>query len=658
MHKKSMRKLQSGQSLVEFALSSVVLLLLISGIVDLGRAFFSMVALNSVISEGAHWAAAYPQCVPTATDTQAGPPECQGTNSILGRMLNENADLDPNRIVALSVVPENPSDWTNGVPNQGATVIFKISYKMNLLTPVIQAMFGDSLLLSTQAKEVVRGFGTPEYPGGPSPQGGVPPVATPGQIAPAQNPSICTDAWATLTWSVPSPTPSGYYLYDAPGTTRLQTITPGTTTSTTVNVGYGNTVSYQMSAFNTDGVNTAESAKVSVTAHCANPQPTALSFFCSGAGSSATFAWHIPNPTDYAIAGYALIRAPGAQDKTFPGASTSVGIYTFNGGADNPASYFIRGVKSDWITPVGLPSNTVSINCPSADAYPPQVQNFQWQGLTCHQGSITLTWNQINTASGYTVYDQSSNVVANFIDNAITNVTLSGSNPSSNSYTVAAFNMVGPLQLYGQPAGPLATHCPALIGPTLGAPLCVLPDESRYTAVQFTWTPFTGDTIVYGYEIFREDGVPRSGVIPVGTGVQQVPLNPASSDNNSRYYLQLVQNSAGSPIGSPSPLSAAPNCPGPQPIQNFAKLTCSTSGSTGYFNFQWTLYNWPATNSFIITNMTKGTTLIVNGGNSTSTTFATPKQSSDFSITAYTGSGGMGSAVTNSTTQLLGINCP
>src|ERR1700738_3051941 len=44
---------QRGQSLVEFALSSVVLLLLVGGLVDIGRAVYVSEALSNAAREGA-----------------------------------------------------------------------------------------------------------------------------------------------------------------------------------------------------------------------------------------------------------------------------------------------------------------------------------------------------------------------------------------------------------------------------------------------------------------------------------------------------------------------------------------------------------------------------------------------------------------------------
>jgi Flp pilus assembly protein TadG len=47
---------EQGQSLVELAMSLVVLLILIAGLVDLGRAFFTYIALRDAAQEGASYA--------------------------------------------------------------------------------------------------------------------------------------------------------------------------------------------------------------------------------------------------------------------------------------------------------------------------------------------------------------------------------------------------------------------------------------------------------------------------------------------------------------------------------------------------------------------------------------------------------------------------
>jgi Flp pilus assembly protein TadG len=64
---------QRGQSLVEFALSSVVLLLLVGGLVDIGRAIYISEALSNAAREGARhgvWFDAPRQNHPYLNDTQ------------------------------------------------------------------------------------------------------------------------------------------------------------------------------------------------------------------------------------------------------------------------------------------------------------------------------------------------------------------------------------------------------------------------------------------------------------------------------------------------------------------------------------------------------------------------------------------------------------
>jgi len=54
------RKKETGQSLTEFAIGFSVLILLIAGIVDLGRAFFTFMALNDAVQEGALYGSLHP----------------------------------------------------------------------------------------------------------------------------------------------------------------------------------------------------------------------------------------------------------------------------------------------------------------------------------------------------------------------------------------------------------------------------------------------------------------------------------------------------------------------------------------------------------------------------------------------------------------------
>ncbi|GAB4578396.1 MAG: hypothetical protein Fur0022_11310 [Anaerolineales bacterium] len=59
---------EKGQSLLEMAFATIILLLLLAGIVDLGRLFFTYIALRDAAQEGAAFAAI---CPPNSLDNKA-----------------------------------------------------------------------------------------------------------------------------------------------------------------------------------------------------------------------------------------------------------------------------------------------------------------------------------------------------------------------------------------------------------------------------------------------------------------------------------------------------------------------------------------------------------------------------------------------------------
>lgn len=75
-HKSHIHKTEKGQSMVELAVSVVVLLILVSGVVDLGRVSFHHIAMRDAAQEAASYASVFPnnnqQIFARATDGIAG----------------------------------------------------------------------------------------------------------------------------------------------------------------------------------------------------------------------------------------------------------------------------------------------------------------------------------------------------------------------------------------------------------------------------------------------------------------------------------------------------------------------------------------------------------------------------------------------------------
>jgi hypothetical protein len=133
------RRSESGQSLVEFAASLVALMLVLSGVLDIGRAFFAFVAIENGAGEGAIFAAYHPTWV-TEDDVPPGEPDPEFQN-ITYRASHES--------------PAGVVDWARasvevgyqgGVATVGEAVTVTISYSYTVMTPFLHLALEDGVL--------------------------------------------------------------------------------------------------------------------------------------------------------------------------------------------------------------------------------------------------------------------------------------------------------------------------------------------------------------------------------------------------------------------------------------------------------------------------------------------------------------------------------
>ena len=124
---------QEGQSMVEMALTMPILVLIVAGILDLGRAYFTFVTLSDAAAEGAAYAAIHPtdtvQVIERAADT---------TNGLVV--------LDPSMVSV---------DYAELTP--GSSITVTVEYEYQLLTPIIQSFLNDGKLLmrATVAQPII-----------------------------------------------------------------------------------------------------------------------------------------------------------------------------------------------------------------------------------------------------------------------------------------------------------------------------------------------------------------------------------------------------------------------------------------------------------------------------------------------------------------------
>lgn len=132
--KSQRREAQSGQSLVEMAIGMVILVMLMSGLLDFGRLFFSYLALEDAVGEAALFLSVFPQCTDELDDDGWGAwgltGECDDPKNALWRAQNavHNSVVDFNRI---TVTVDREGIFV------GARVGVTIDYLFNFATPII-----------------------------------------------------------------------------------------------------------------------------------------------------------------------------------------------------------------------------------------------------------------------------------------------------------------------------------------------------------------------------------------------------------------------------------------------------------------------------------------------------------------------------------------
>ena len=127
---------RSGQSLVEFALVAPLFFLLVFGITDFGRLFFTQETLQFALREAGRYA---------VTGQHMADPNKAGSN--LSRVASIKAIAQQNAI-GMITDPSAILISSGGVPNYaggpGDTVVVSLTTNLKLITPMIGRFFGPS----------------------------------------------------------------------------------------------------------------------------------------------------------------------------------------------------------------------------------------------------------------------------------------------------------------------------------------------------------------------------------------------------------------------------------------------------------------------------------------------------------------------------------
>jgi Flp pilus assembly protein TadG len=124
---------ERGQSLVEFAIGAMVLVLLLAGIADLGRGLYSYVVITNAAREGARFGASHPNW---------------GVSGVKDKVINEASESGV-ALVAGDITVTDP------VPGQGSGDPLQVDVQYQFAS-IIGAIFGLSIVtLSTSVQMMV-----------------------------------------------------------------------------------------------------------------------------------------------------------------------------------------------------------------------------------------------------------------------------------------------------------------------------------------------------------------------------------------------------------------------------------------------------------------------------------------------------------------------
>jgi Flp pilus assembly protein TadG len=138
---------EQGQALIETALVITVLLLLLMGLLDLGRVYFTYLALQNAAAEGA----AYGMLHPTWQTSDAGADPSivnPDPENIDYRARNESED----GLVNWSGITVTVDSL---FPTPGNPLTVTVTYDYEVLTPVGQVLAGDTITLRASARQTI-----------------------------------------------------------------------------------------------------------------------------------------------------------------------------------------------------------------------------------------------------------------------------------------------------------------------------------------------------------------------------------------------------------------------------------------------------------------------------------------------------------------------
>jgi|SRR5688572_4276688 Flp pilus assembly protein TadG len=150
---------ERGQSLVEFTLMMIFLIVLLMGVFDLARAYFTYLALKDAVAEGAYFASAFPQCVddngvalqPDGIENDGA--ACAGDHNVLARVETTAGEGGLIEWSSASITTTLPA-----AIEAGQVLTVSAAYQYQMITPFVGAIANGQVLTLTanSAATIIR----------------------------------------------------------------------------------------------------------------------------------------------------------------------------------------------------------------------------------------------------------------------------------------------------------------------------------------------------------------------------------------------------------------------------------------------------------------------------------------------------------------------
>lgn len=146
-----MSRREGGASILELALITPMMVLIVMGVVDLTRAYRMQIQLENAAREGAAYAQINPNRVSGCTD---------GDPSIRDRILAENDGLSSFPDFDILVLAPGGSEMTGcdgTAVESGERVEVEVSASFDVLTPVVERVVADQITITGSAELEAQG---------------------------------------------------------------------------------------------------------------------------------------------------------------------------------------------------------------------------------------------------------------------------------------------------------------------------------------------------------------------------------------------------------------------------------------------------------------------------------------------------------------------